>query len=38
MRTLSTLLKEAGFTEIRFHRVGRVRPLAKSMIAVALKP
>ncbi|WP_038148693.1 class I SAM-dependent methyltransferase [Thioclava atlantica] len=36
--TLSELLREAGFSEIRFERVGRVPPLAKSMIAVARKP
>jgi 2-polyprenyl-6-hydroxyphenyl methylase/3-demethylubiquinone-9 3-methyltransferase len=35
--TLSTLLKEQGFSDITFHRVGRVPPLAKSMIAVAHK-
>ena len=33
--TLTTLLTEAGFKDIRFHRVGRVPTLAKSMIAVA---
>jgi 2-polyprenyl-3-methyl-5-hydroxy-6-metoxy-1,4-benzoquinol methylase len=33
--TLNSLLKEAGFTEITFHRVGRIHLLAKSMIAVA---
>jgi 2-polyprenyl-6-hydroxyphenyl methylase/3-demethylubiquinone-9 3-methyltransferase len=37
-KTLSILLREAGFTDIRFSRVGRIRPLAKSMIAVARKP
>lgn len=36
--TLSALLSEAGFREIRFHRVGRIPALAKSMIAVAKKP
>lgn len=35
IRTLSTLLREAGFEDIVFHRVGRVPALAKSMIAVA---
>ncbi|KPL55707.1 3-demethylubiquinone-9 3-methyltransferase [Prosthecomicrobium hirschii] len=33
--TLTKLLREAGFSEIQFHRVGRIPPLAKSMIAVA---
>jgi len=35
---LTTLLTEAGFQTIRFHRVGRIPALAKSMIAVAEKP
>lgn len=38
MRTLTVLLKEAGFVDIRFHRVGRIPALAKSMIAVASRP
>ncbi len=38
MRTLGELLREVGFEEIRFERVGRVPALAKSMIAVARKP
>jgi 2-polyprenyl-6-hydroxyphenyl methylase/3-demethylubiquinone-9 3-methyltransferase len=33
--TLSKLLREAGFSSIHFERVGRIRPLAKSMIALA---
>lgn len=37
-RTLSQLLSEAGLTDIRFLRVGRVPVLAKSMIAIARKP
>lgn len=37
-RTLSELLAEAGLRDIRFLRVGRVPPLAKSMIAIARKP
>ena len=37
-RTLSMLLKEAGFMSVRFKWTGRVRPLAKSMIAIACKP
>jgi 2-polyprenyl-6-hydroxyphenyl methylase/3-demethylubiquinone-9 3-methyltransferase len=35
--TLTQLLQEAGFRSIRFERVGRIRTLAKSMIAVAKK-
>lgn len=37
-RTLGALLEEAGLTDIRFLRVGRIPPLAKSMIAIARKP
>ncbi|MBX3435495.1 MAG: methyltransferase domain-containing protein [Pirellulales bacterium] len=33
--TLTQLLEEAGFARVRFLRVGRFAPLAKSMIAVA---
>lgn len=36
--TLSILLAEAGFQNIGFHRVGRIPPLAKAMIAVARQP
>lgn len=36
--TLTALLKCAGFGDIRFVRVGRIPPLAKSMIAIAQKP
>jgi 2-polyprenyl-6-hydroxyphenyl methylase/3-demethylubiquinone-9 3-methyltransferase len=36
--TLQTLLKESGFVDVRFERVGRIPPLAKSVIAVARKP
>lgn len=36
--TLTTLLDEAGFRNIRFLRVGRVPALAKSMIAIARRP
>lgn len=36
--TLSELLEEAGFVDIRFERVGRVPALAKSMIAITRKP
>ncbi|TWT35963.1 putative S-adenosylmethionine-dependent methyltransferase/MSMEI_2290 [Posidoniimonas corsicana] len=35
--TLTSLLEEAGFQDIRFRRVGRVPALAKSMIAIARK-
>jgi 2-polyprenyl-3-methyl-5-hydroxy-6-metoxy-1,4-benzoquinol methylase len=38
IKTLTFLLREAGFHEITFARVGRLAPLAKSMIAVARKP
>lgn len=37
IRTLRQLLKEAGFRTVEFHRAGRIPPLAKSMIAVALR-
>jgi len=37
-RTLRSLLEEAGFLDIQFKRVGRISPLAKSMIAIARKP
>lgn len=37
MNTLSTLLSECGFVDIRFKRVGRVGIFAKSMIAIAKK-
>jgi 2-polyprenyl-3-methyl-5-hydroxy-6-metoxy-1,4-benzoquinol methylase len=38
IRTLTALLSEAGFLDIRFKRVGRIPPLSKSMIAVARRP
>ncbi|QVL51534.1 MAG: class I SAM-dependent methyltransferase [Thiocapsa sp.] len=38
IKTLTILLREAGFTDIVFHRVGRLPPIAKHMIAVAIKP
>jgi 2-polyprenyl-6-hydroxyphenyl methylase/3-demethylubiquinone-9 3-methyltransferase len=38
MKTLTALLSEAGFVNIRFERVGRIPALAKSMIAIAHKP
>lgn len=37
MKTLGKLLREAGFVDIRFERVGRVPALAKSMIVIARK-
>lgn len=36
-RTLESLLKEVGFKDISFKRVGRIPTLAKSMIALARK-
>jgi len=38
IRTLGQLLRETGFKDITFLRVGRIPPLAKSMIAVARRP
>ena len=38
IKTLGTLLEEAGLTDIRFERVGRFPALAKSMIAIARRP
>lgn len=38
VHTLKTLLNEIGFTHIRIRYVGRIRQLAKSMIAIAEKP
>ena len=38
VRTLGTLLREAGFYQMRFLRIGRVPALAKSMIAIVRKP
>lgn len=38
IKTLGELLREAGFTDIRFERVGRIPVLAKSMLAIARKP
>lgn len=38
VRTLGELLRESGFVDLRFERVGRVPALAKSMIAVMRKP
>jgi 2-polyprenyl-6-hydroxyphenyl methylase/3-demethylubiquinone-9 3-methyltransferase len=37
-RTLTRLLEEAGFELQEFRFAGRIRPLAKSMIAVARRP
>lgn len=36
--TLGELLRERGFSDLQFTRVGRIPVLAKSMIAVAKKP
>ena len=38
IKTLTKLLTEVGFVDIRFERVGRIPALAKSMIAFARKP
>lgn len=38
VRTLGILLKDAGFEQINFIRLGRIPVLAKSMIAIAQKP
>jgi 2-polyprenyl-6-hydroxyphenyl methylase/3-demethylubiquinone-9 3-methyltransferase len=38
IKTLEQLLRETGFEDIKFHRVGRLPPMVKSMIAVARKP
>ncbi|WP_352812751.1 class I SAM-dependent methyltransferase [Mesorhizobium sp. M0965] len=38
IRTLGILLKEVGLEVLRFERVGRIPPLAKSMIVIARKP
>ena len=38
IRTLGILLREAGFTDLSFNRIGRIPVLAKSMMAVARKP
>jgi 2-polyprenyl-6-hydroxyphenyl methylase/3-demethylubiquinone-9 3-methyltransferase len=38
MRTLGELLREIGFVDVRFERVGRVPALAKAMVAIARKP
>jgi len=35
--TLGRLLREAGFNQVDFRRVGRIPALAKSMIAIARK-
>ncbi|HCR37615.1 MAG TPA: hypothetical protein DIU37_05650 [Opitutae bacterium] len=37
VKTLTLLLEKAGFKVLAFKRVGRIQPLAKSMIAVAQK-
>jgi len=35
--TLGSLLAEVGFNDIHFIRIGRIPPLAKSMIAIVRK-
>jgi 2-polyprenyl-6-hydroxyphenyl methylase/3-demethylubiquinone-9 3-methyltransferase len=36
-KTLGILLRDAGFRSVRYQRIGRIGPLAKSMIAIAAK-
>lgn len=38
IKTLTILLEEAGFKDLEYYRVGRIPPLAKSMIVRAKKP
>ena len=38
VRTLSVLLRDAGFVDIEVTRAGRIAPLAKSMIVACRKP
>lgn len=38
IKTLSELLREAGATDLRFLRIGRVPMLAKSMVCIVSKP
>ena len=38
MKTLTELLEEAGFRQVRYRRLGRIPPLAKSMLAIATRP
>jgi 2-polyprenyl-3-methyl-5-hydroxy-6-metoxy-1,4-benzoquinol methylase len=38
MDTLTQLLEEAGFRDVRYRRLGRIPSLAKSMLAIATKP
>lgn len=38
VRTLTLLLREAGFEDLEFHFVGRVPQLAKSMVVIARRP
>lgn len=37
-RSLALLLRETGFSDISFDRIGRIPPLAKSMLATAMRP
>jgi len=38
IRAISIMLEEPGFAKVRFKWTGRIRPLAKSMVAIARKP
>jgi 2-polyprenyl-3-methyl-5-hydroxy-6-metoxy-1,4-benzoquinol methylase len=38
VNTLSQLLTEAGFVDLKFERAGRIRQLAKSMICLGRRP
>ena len=38
VKTLSGLMREAGFVDLQFQYAGRIRPFAKSMVAIASKP
>lgn len=38
MKTLGEMLERAGFDILEWRRVGRLPPLAKSMIVVARRP
>jgi len=37
-KTITTLLQEAGLEVVRIRRIGRIPPLAKTMLVVARKP
>lgn len=38
VKTLSILLRDVGFSDVTFRRVGRIPALAKSMIAIVRRP